>query len=438
MDNNTRNCKECQVSKPLDDFEKTTKDGKCRRAVCKPCYARKKATKAKEASAKVDRSSVPKPSACVECGKGPDVVDFKWRTDVMQGGWRTQCNECFNAKGYYKDYRVREREKDETAYLERNAAVHLAWVRQNPDKVKEQQAKTATIDARKVKTIKTSATQRGVVFEDADAEAMKSKLTNACHYCNFVPKQSEPLNGLNRVVPALGYTDANTVPCCATCNAIKGPLHVDEFITNIRAIQAYCRPAMSSAPRRRLPPFSGSAEKREADKVDKTDKLPDSVKVRMWSQACYLCGHGPAFGIDRVDPRKGYTQDNIRPCCSTHCNYMKKDMDLDDFLQHIAYVNAHTAFWVIGDTADLPLVTYGTLVREPVSILDDNGMSMMIFPSFMTAAKCFMGDAESIRHASAEMCLYRGHRWKRASRKDFETHRVNSILAENIIKSLTL
>jgi hypothetical protein len=39
-------------------------------------------------------------------------------------------------------------------------------------------------------------------------------------------------------------------------------------------------------------------------------------------------------GIDRIDSDKGYTLDNIQPCCS-QCNYSKSDYSELEFLSHI-------------------------------------------------------------------------------------------------------
>lgn len=431
----SRSCTKCGLAKALDAYEVTTKDGKCRRAVCKPCYSQLKKERAKAGAVNHAPDTTPKPAACVKCGNGPDVVDFKWRSDVKQGGWRAECNACYNVKGYSEDYRKRERLHDEAAYLARNASMHLAWARKNPDKVKEQQVKTATVDTRKIKTVKVSASQRGVEFNDADAEAMREKLALACHYCEYVPAHGEPLNGLDRVNAVAGYTDANTVPCCSTCNTMKGPLHIDEFITNIRAIVAYCNLALPTvASRCRMAPFSGSAEKRAADKVDKSGALPHDVKVRLWSQPCYLCGRGPALGIDRVDSRFGYLEGNVMPCCSFHCNYMKKDMALADFKEHVTHVHAHTTHWVIGDLMDLPLQTFGAQLREPVGVLDPSGALMMVFPSMKTAARCIAGDAINIRQAADRKGFYHGHLWRRASRQEFASNEMCGEVAENIMK----
>jgi len=63
---------------------------------------------------------------------------------------------------------------------------------------------------------------------------------------------------------------------------------------------------------------------------------------------CHYCGREPKqvvkkksqngayiyTGIDRVDNTKGYTMDNVVPCCVT-CNRMKRDMTVLEFLSHI-------------------------------------------------------------------------------------------------------
>lgn len=62
---------------------------------------------------------------------------------------------------------------------------------------------------------------------------------------------------------------------------------------------------------------------------------------------CYYCGAKPSNqlkcsngrvityqGIDRLDNAKGYTPDNVVPCCII-CNKMKKAMNEGDFLEHL-------------------------------------------------------------------------------------------------------
>ena len=69
------------------------------------------------------------------------------------------------------------------------------------------------------------------------------------------------------------------------------------------------------------------------------------------SGICYYCGDSPSKinhrsnmyggytynGIDRIDSDKGYIEGNVVSCCSL-CNYMKKNIKLIDFENHITKI----------------------------------------------------------------------------------------------------
>lgn len=46
-------------------------------------------------------------------------------------------------------------------------------------------------------------------------------------------------------------------------------------------------------------------------------------------------------GLDRVDNRKGYTEDNVVPCC-TQCNYLKRAFNKDTFISQVKAIYEHT------------------------------------------------------------------------------------------------
>ena len=76
---------------------------------------------------------------------------------------------------------------------------------------------------------------------------------------------------------------------------------------------------------------------------------------RITAQACYYCGVEPAQqrsrkdlngaymynGLDRVDNEKGYTLENVVPCCG-NCNFAKRTMRQDEFLAWISQVYTHS------------------------------------------------------------------------------------------------
>jgi len=54
--------------------------------------------------------------------------------------------------------------------------------------------------------------------------------------------------------------------------------------------------------------------------------------MQLWQEPCEYCGDEiESIGIDRTDSSKGYSVDNIVPCCGT-CNLMKNTNDKDLFL----------------------------------------------------------------------------------------------------------
>lgn len=58
-----------------------------------------------------------------------------------------------------------------------------------------------------------------------------------------------------------------------------------------------------------------------------------------WQQPCTYCGDDVAtIGLDRVDSSRGYSVDNVVPCCTT-CNIMKSNLSVGHFLNHISKIN---------------------------------------------------------------------------------------------------
>lgn len=53
---------------------------------------------------------------------------------------------------------------------------------------------------------------------------------------------------------------------------------------------------------------------------------------------CFYCGAKNKIGIDRKDNDKGYTKENIVPCCY-QCNYMKRDFTIKNFIMHCVRIS---------------------------------------------------------------------------------------------------
>jgi hypothetical protein len=59
--------------------------------------------------------------------------------------------------------------------------------------------------------------------------------------------------------------------------------------------------------------------------------------VHMINDICAYCGKKNCRGIDRIDNNKSYALENSVPCCKI-CNWMKKDLSLQEFKDHITKI----------------------------------------------------------------------------------------------------
>lgn len=75
--------------------------------------------------------------------------------------------------------------------------------------------------------------------------------------------------------------------------------------------------------------------------------------ARLVAGPCLYCGEPPserrvsgyyrvlAHGLDRIDNTKGYTEDNVEPCC-WRCNRWKHTMTVEEFIAHVRKIEAWT------------------------------------------------------------------------------------------------
>ena len=83
--------------------------------------------------------------------------------------------------------------------------------------------------------IRARAAAKGVRFS-LSSEALKRMMdTNACPACGviLVDEAAHPHEAsVDRIIPQLGYTDANTAILCRTCNRLKGDMDIARLRTN--------------------------------------------------------------------------------------------------------------------------------------------------------------------------------------------------------------
>jgi hypothetical protein len=307
----------------------------------------------------------------------------------------------------------------------------LAWAHKNPDKVKHQQLLNETKPDRRFNAFAANVRSKYgdlSLLNMDDKESLILKMQDPCAYCDHLPGPGGKLNGLDRIVHGGMYDDENTVSCCGVCNAMKGFFNLDEFIEGVRKISTRNNLMISEDSIRALVPFGGTKERREGVKADKSDHLTTDQRITLLAGPCYLCGQTPAFGIDRVDAKQSYTQDNCKSCCSL-CNYMKKDHRLGDFLVHVSSIDKMTRYWVLKDTK--PHLTGPCGPRKPIAYCMPSSSStqpLLIFPG-IRAVEGFLGKTPTPR-AGADS------QWKLVSIENYKDQIISSDCAAEIMRML--
>lgn len=130
---------------------------------------------------------------CKDCGTD---TTSKW----LKG---PTCNRC-----YHKDYRNR-----------------------HPAKARASENKSSKAAVKRYNQIRYRCTKENISY-NITLEEYKLYLMLPCYYCNN--KLGKPVVysiGLDRIDNSKGYDNDNVVPCCGTCNLIRGTsLTVDEML----------------------------------------------------------------------------------------------------------------------------------------------------------------------------------------------------------------
>lgn len=175
-----------------------------------------------------------------------------------------------------------------------------------------------------------------------------SLILKPCFYCNY-HKEGE-VHGIDRVDNQKGYIEENVVPCCETCNVLKGSQHPQEFIDKMLAIHQYkttTKPISSEVVEKWSTTYRSKTTPHYKTYVKGATtrniefRLSDLEFSEIVQQPCYLCGLSDKNGIDRFDNSKGYLLENCRPCCG-HCNLMKKDRTYESILRNAEHI--HTKY----------------------------------------------------------------------------------------------
>lgn len=156
-----------------------------------------------------------------------------------------------------------------------------------------------------------------------------------CYYCDQSPEIS--LNGIDRLNNQDNYSIVNTVSCCKKCNFIKTALDCNTFIKRCihisSLLDSYINLYPCAWPNRKSTSYE--IYKSRANKKKFKFELTKEIYCKITNENCTYCGkivdNNNLNGIDRINDKIGYVDDNITSCCS-ECNYMKGSLSFDEFI----------------------------------------------------------------------------------------------------------
>jgi hypothetical protein len=384
----SRFCKNCEKTKPLDEFVGTKNKGYVKS--CKDCretWIRNDKNRDKEHRNALER----------ETSKKPERI-------AVKKAWEAANPDKVEQK--IKKSRAKRAAKDIDGYLQHNANVMKNWRDKNPEKMEEANRKRRESIEAHFKIYQRSARLKKLQFTFSEEE-FKALVTQNCYYCDdfgtrnesrnlsILPKNDEGVlkeecniidekgldenpdcvfasptqvgfrinveepksvpsdseakgkvltafNGIDRMNQAEGYIQSNCVSCCAMCNWMKGSLDSATFIKRIQHIYSFTK---NIDPHQKYPEcfpdakcVSYSSYRSRAEKKELEFAITNADYKSIILQDCYLCGKKSTDtntnGIDRVDNTIGYTIANCKACCK-ECNHMKNQYPLDSLLEKI-------------------------------------------------------------------------------------------------------
>ena len=145
-----------------------------------------------------------KADTCYGCGKSP-FIKAKGVLGELQ-----QCQECYEKM---LEVELNRTKRERNYNLERTKYIETHY-----------------------NLKKTNAIGRNMSFH-ITIDFFKELVNKECVYCGG--KKENEINGIDRVDSTQGYVENNCVPCCSTCNFMKGELTQQSFLNQIQKVYKY-------------------------------------------------------------------------------------------------------------------------------------------------------------------------------------------------------
>ena len=238
----------------------------------------------------------------------------------------------------WKNYRKRQKEKDEKTYLLKNSVYAKEWRLKHPESVKAQYQKIKESKEKQYRIYIQSAKFRNIVFQ-IDFNTYCIITEKPCNYCGII-NEKRGFHGIDRKDSNTGYCVENCVACCSMCNYMKNNLSETVFSNRIETILVFNK--MIENGNQYPDNFKNYNSHGTSFKVYSKRAITRNINFEITSdyfnlliqEDCYLCGKKSTTehcnGVDRINNRLGYTIENTRACCG-NCNYMKNYYSLERY-----------------------------------------------------------------------------------------------------------
>ena len=258
---------------------------------------------------------------------------------AVKKAWKERNHD--KCSSYWIESRARLIENDIEGYLKKNAEQSKKWREANPDKVKiTNQTKINSIHCQ-YGVYQTSAISKRLEFTITKEEFM-DRVKHPCYYCGII--QDKGFNGIDRLDSAQDYIIENCVSCCEMCNMMKGSLgptifvhRVEHILTHLKLFEGNLYPDEFA----NVITVSYHDYKKRAKRKELPFEISEEAFTIKCNMSCYLCAKKTddthKNGIDRVDNKKGYTEENTKSCC-WNCNFMKKNYDYELFINKLKLI----------------------------------------------------------------------------------------------------
>ncbi len=173
-------------------------------------------------------------------------------------------------------------------------------------------------------------------------------LETQCFYCGRKPGCIDKKNtdnyhsSIDRIDNNKDYTYDNVLPSCNECNMIKKDYDYHMFLKLMEHISIYWKTNFTIVKHPNISRNTKGVWYSQYLKQSKNRGYDFNISKELFyffrdNSNCYICNKEPSSkhknGIDRINNNLSYENGNILSCCGM-CNIMKKDRNLNDFINH--------------------------------------------------------------------------------------------------------